>query len=109
MRALTRVRLLRFRVHSGFRGAPCAGPEVRSILKANLISWSLPRRQEVRQHLPRGVDDDAGLGRVDLQQSRSKVLGLFECDVGWQRRDLGVGLELDQDRAVGTQRLAPTR
>ena len=45
--------------------------------------------------------------RIPLEDRSRQFLGLLEADVGWQRRHLRVGDELDQRRAASGQRLIP--
>ena len=66
-------------------------------------------RQDRRQHLAGGADDNAAFLGVALPQGRGEGLGLLQSDMRRQRRHFRVGLELDNDRPVGRQRFFPGR
>src|SRR3546814_16103498 len=70
---------------------------------------SVDRGAERREQLLGTLLDDAAFIWIALAQRTHQRLGLFPGDMRRQRRHIGVGDELDDDRAIGCQRQIPGR
>src|SRR3546814_20923632 len=70
---------------------------------------SVDRGAERREQLLGTLLDDAAFIWIALAQRTHQRLGLFPGDMRRQRRHIGVGDELDDDRAIGCQRQIPDR